>query len=396
MPTPVWLTGFEHGVVNINGGGLFDQVSGSPSAVTTAVRTGTYALEIAAAGAATMAAKTIGVNNIFVVTFYIRFIGSLPGADVELFTITASAGGALEFNYVNASTKFGMRYNAGTQQVSTNTIAADTWYRVDLRADFNSNPRTIDWQIDGVAETQASKAVAGSTGNQVRFGTTAAQTYTAHYDDVIVSVTSGDYPIGQNAVFKLSPDADGTHSPSTPDCIRGGGASPALISGSNTAFQYMDDVPLPSGASPTTDRINQDTVHATHYVEMLSENIGSFTYLGVSGILAYGGDSGTTNRGATILVRTDATEISVFGTPAAPADMSETSVFYKFAIVTPPGGGWTQAEINGLLWRIGYSSDVTPNPYWQGLMIEVATAPAVVSTRIKDPIMSAGMTPKKR
>jgi hypothetical protein len=35
---------------------------------------------------------------------------------------------------------------------------------------------------------------------------------------------------------------------------------------------------------------------------------------------------------------------------------------------------------NGLRARIGYSTDVTPNPYWDGLLLEVATGVSMPGT----------------
>ena len=56
--------------------------------------------------------------------------------------------------------------------------------------------------------------------------------------------------------------------------------------------------------------------------------------------------------------------------------MSESSMFYKSAIITAPGGGWTQSEINALYTRLGYSSDASPDPYWYNIMLEVAYSTA--------------------
>jgi hypothetical protein len=80
------------------------------------------------------------------------------------------------------------------------------------------------------------------------------------------------------------------------------------------------------------------------------------------------------DEGACIIKRSDDTEIAIWGSPAARADYSESSMFYKSAIITPPAGGWTQAEINALRARIGYSNDVSPVPYWENLLIEVASS----------------------
>jgi hypothetical protein len=49
-------------------------------------------------------------------------------------------------------------------------------------------------------------------------------------------------------------------------------------------------------------------------------------------------------------------------------------------ILAPAAATWTPATVNGLKARVGYSTDVTPNPYWDGLLLEVATATYVPGT----------------
>ncbi|HLQ48826.1 MAG TPA: hypothetical protein VK233_07615, partial [Candidatus Dormibacteraeota bacterium] len=53
---------------------------------------------------------------------------------------------------------------------------------------------------------------------------------------------------------------------------------------------------------------------------------------------------------------------------------------YASVIVAPASVPWTQAAVNGLLGRIGFSTDVTPNPYWDALLLEVATGTSVSGT----------------
>ena len=51
--------------------------------------------------------------------------------------------------------------------------------------------------------------------------------------------------------------------------------------------------------------------------------------------------------------------------------MNTTSLSYKAAVIGPTGGSWTRSELNGLAARVGYSSDTSPMPYWNALMVEV-------------------------
>ena len=375
MPTPVFITDWSHGVTpSTAGGGLASSITGTPTVVAApAGLSGSYALECNPSASAERWEKNY-TADVHVNRFYVR-VSSLPTVDAYFGGVRCTTGNYPFLGFNSATGKLAMRFGTSGAWTDSVTLVVNTWYQIDMRAIINTNPRTLDWQVDGAAQTQVSQAATASNTIGIRLGTQlASETWTAQFKRLIISNTSADYPIGDGEVVAPSPNADGTHSPATPDCIRGGGASPALISGSNLAYQYMDDVPFPSGASPTTDRINQDiaTSHVDHYVEMAFADLaGSSTVNGVIGLLAYGGDATQANNGGTVVVRNDATQVNIYGGAGAPADMSESTVFYKSTVVTAPGGGWTEAEVNALLMRIGYSTDITPNPYWQALMLEV-------------------------
>ncbi len=54
------------------------------------------------------------------------------------------------------------------------------------------------------------------------------------------------------------------------------------------------------------------------------------------------------------------------------ADMAGTTfrLAPRFSVLQPVQSTWSQASVNGLRWRIGYSSDVSPPPNWHSLLIE--------------------------
>ena len=54
--------------------------------------------------------------------------------------------------------------------------------------------------------------------------------------------------------------------------------------------------------------------------------------------------------------------------------MSVTTLSYEHKIVLDPSGGWTEAHVNALKGRVGYSTNVTTYPHWQSLLLEVAYA----------------------
>lgn len=382
LPTLVWCTGFEYGVVASSGASVFTNVSGTPTVQNSVVRSGGYSLFIDSPGGGTstnVRHNHAGTPQIAVTRGYIRIpTGGLPNANSTLLgwqILTAATTAGFQLSTLGVARAI---VGSGTAIVSSITLNLDQWYRIDMRLIITGTTWTLDWAVDGIEQTQATWVGQATTDSiqGLRIGSSSTTAvYKLYADDIALSETSADYPIGPGRAIKLSPIADGTHSPSTPDCIRGGAAAPALISGSNQAWQYMDDVPFPFGASPTTDRISKDlstTTHPAHYVEMTFEQLtGQLKINGVSGLLAYGGDSATANNGSTIAVNSAGTESSIYGTSATGADMSEITVFYKGAMVTAPAVGWNIQEVNALKMRLGYGNDVSPVPFWQALMFEI-------------------------
>src|SRR3990172_2005240 len=113
QPPPIFLTGFEDGVPPHNGPANFlydDAVTpGAMSIVTTPVHSGTYALQIAAAGLTTRTGWNFSSGEI-IARFYIRF-SSLPAATVGLAHVLTTSGTLLLFRYNQATGKFNVIWN---------------------------------------------------------------------------------------------------------------------------------------------------------------------------------------------------------------------------------------------------------------------------------------------
>jgi hypothetical protein len=60
--------------------------------------------------------------------------------------------------------------------------------------------------------------------------------------------------------------------------------------------------------------------------------------------------------------------------------MSFTSLRYVDVVVDPAASAWTVGAVNGLRAHVGASSDTNPNPYWDALLLEVATGIYVPGT----------------
>ena len=250
-------------------------------------------------------------------------------------------------------------------QAST-TISAGAWVRLDVRLVANTNPRTAAWQVDGVAQADVSFAGTASTVRALRLGSTVgADVYTVNFDDVMASATASDYPIGEGSVLPLRPDGVGTHNVPGSFLHDDGSAIDAAT------HQRLDDDPLTSSA----DYVRQQVAGAASYVELTLGDTSATCVTAVAGIVAYHSASSARNRGKSSIFD-GATERILFN-----GDMSEVGLFYRSAIVAR-AGGWTTAAVNGLRARIGYSTDVSPLPYWDALLLEVGTgvsAPATVT-----------------
>ena len=299
------------------------------------------------------------------IRLYLR-LASLPAADVaELLSVDAAAGNDLRIGYRASGSRLTIRFGNAAVTAASSSVNAGTWYRLGLRLTADTNPRTADWQIDGVPQTSISSVGAASVVNTLRFGSTVnADAYTANYDDVVISATAGDYPLGAGSVVALRPNGMGTSVTPGSFLHEDGSAIDA-----NTYIR-LDDDPL----STATDYVRQATIGPGDYVELTLADTAAACIAGVSAIVAYHA-AGTPVDNGKASIFDGATERIVFS-----GDMSQTALQYASVSVAPAAGSWTTSAVNALQARIGYSSDVTPNPYWDAVMLEVATGNSVPGT----------------
>lgn len=365
-PSPVLITGFEHGVVSAAGGAPFSAVAGTGLIPDTAVaRTGVYSLGIADPGAGANNASLPVAAPAAVVRLYLRF-ATLPAANVtELLRGDIASGNDLQLGYQSGTSRLTVRFGNAAATPASTPVSAGTWYRVDLQVVAGTNPRTAAWQIDGVDQPGISRSNGTSTVNTIRLGSTvAADAFDINYDDVMISATSGDYPLGSGTVVALRPAAVGT-SAGTGSFRHNDGSTI-----SSTTWQRLDDDPM----SSTAEYVRQQTLGTGDYVELTFDQTTTDCVTGVSALLAYHSAGTAANDGKTSIFDGSSERIVLDG------DMSVTSLRYVDLIVAPAASAWTVSAVNALQARIGYSSDVTPNPYWDALLLEVATGIYVPGT----------------
>ena len=362
MATLVYVEGFEHGVISASGGGLFSSITNAPTADATTRRTGAYSMRCYKTVAATcfVAFPTQPASQTYEVgRFYVR-IAAAPSVETGLLRWD-TAGGVSFYILLTAARAIKAQVIGGSAQTGP-TLALDTWYCIDFRLYCGGATYTIDWQVDGSAPTQAtlgSQVASTFSATATRFGSTASGTFDLYFDDVVISNATGDYPIGEGGVIGLSPNAAGTSNPGT---YIQDNAGNVVDDSTNPAYVELADVPF-NGAT----YIKQTELDTNLYAEVGFEDTAETIIQGAKAFLSYMSASASANNGQTRIRDSDGQETTVFSN-----DMSESASFYKSAIVLTPSGGWTTAHVNALKARVGYSSDATPDPYWQCLMIQVA------------------------
>ena len=380
MPTPTDFFGNEYGaLLSVQGGGLYFAIAGAPIVQSTIKHSGTYALRAELNGVNSVQYKVQASTTTFVGCAWFYF-NSLPNGTVRFMEIDNETVLNCWFEYLGASTNdIRASFEGNLPQTTGVTVTTGVWHRIDWKVVLSADPTTLDWAYDGIQQTQVTRAGTGTNiggikvGNMVNIGSAGQYCYV---DDVIYSVTAADFMAMNNiSVLGLVPTGEGTHNNAANVLEDGAGAD---INGTTVqAYPLIDDMPW---STTLNDRIQHNLLGAANYVEVVFTDISETTILAVKGYLEYAAAAAQGNTGATYIRLADTTEYSIYGTGAAPADMSETTAFFKSALLGPPGGGWTTAIVNGITLRIGRSGDATPDPWWEAVMLEYAYSSGATGT----------------
>lgn len=396
MPTLVYLEGFEHKTFSVlqfggSGTGIFDGSIANGAGITadtSVFRSGAVSARIATGGVATNFQRTIaGAPSILVISVAIR-LDSLPAADSEVFGVLTLGGiNPLRLRFRQSDSKWIGRLE--DVDIVGPTAVAGTWHQFDFSMVTTITPWVLGMQVDGTDFGTTTRATAGSTVTNIRFGTATTHTFTANYDDCVASTTLLDFPLGDLAVLSVVPTSDGTHNGGT-NTIEDNAGTDIVTPGYTTAYQLVDEWPANS-----TDYVQQAIVGAgTEYAEVNFADTTETTIHDVRALAALRAATTSTNDGETRIIDNSGTSTVVYN-----GDMSETAIHYKSVIVTRPGGGWTTTEFNALKARVGFSGDATPDPWWTALMLQYAVPyvpPPVGDTAIKDVIQSGGIIAFRR
>lgn len=371
MPTPVFCCGFECGA---NVGTSHTLLSGASTWNTdlSFVRSGLRSARLLATAQNVIVNVDYGSSqNIFVIRVYVYF-SSLPTADWSIcWTGHAGSPGAW-FKQSDSKIYAGITGAYGATGVSVTTGA---WYRIDVKVNASANPWTIDAKVEGTDCGQKTNAVAAATNTEFHLGHSGASTVDAYFDDLLVSNTNADYPLGAGFIKSYIPNGDGTHNVAGTNDFERTLTGTDIDNTTTTAWQLVSKRPLEGSAGEFINCIAPP--NATDYVECTFEDSGeSSAPRSVEAIIGRHGAAASPSNNLRVALRDSAgaTQADIFN-----GDNSETTLFSSRAhFATIPGGGaWTDAAFDALVFRV-YSSDPAPDSYLDSIMLEAEYAAAAI------------------
>jgi hypothetical protein len=391
MATPIFCCGFECGQI----GGATPTLGRhwgvgtgtAPTIDTGTVRSGARSLRCTAAAGTAVAPSLTYTDGSVVGRVYLRF-ASLPTADTYVLKFSGGEG----LRYAIADSK--LYCHAGAVDGATGvSVTTNTWYRLDVRLDKGTFK--LDAQVDGTALGDVDFSAGAQT--TISLGVIETATADIYYDDVILSQTLADYPLGAGEVFHFVPTADGTHNVAGTADFRRTLTATDILNATTTAFQLVDDVPLESGAS--VDWITMlAPPNATDYVECIfgpAPGISAPT----TGprfveVIAAIHQAGTGAGNMEIRMNDNGTLDAMYSATGVAGIVTITYKRKGYAVAIAGGGAWViggggNGDFTDLRVRFGSPAalDVNPDQFFDCIMIEAEFAPAVVVERLPTAIL---------
>lgn len=256
-------------------------------------------------------------------------------------------------------------------EVTIHTPTAGSWYWYSVSWDWSANPnvstvRVYDSNNLLVAIATRSGAVAADTATGAFYGYSAAgHGFDLNIDSYVLTDTYA--PVSPRKVQLLTP-SNGTHSFTANDFQNQ--ASTNLTTASDIAA-LVDEFP-PS----ISDFVKQVVIRATGYCEFIFSDL-STTGLNAAEFVQIGIAShpvGTANANTSIVRLNDSGTIT--SEPLTDMTFAADTLEYHitgYNAAPSTSSSWTDALVNSLAARWGYSDDVTPPPALDGIWLEVVS-----------------------
>lgn len=391
MATVVVFTGFEYGTAAGVGTGtagqrVWDGITGTAGtdvdvvAGTPTGGVGSYVGQVALTGKNFFwDTNTLGASQTDLVVSMRFRLTVLPTGDTDVISMDrAGTTDAAGFFY-KASTGQLVAWIGASSQASAATLSVNTWYTLQWKYNCLNASNTLDWQLDGVAGTQVTGGAA-STIARLAIGNRSAGSGTAQYDDVVASVTGADHPLAVHQVRMLIPDTGGT----TTEI--GAANSTARFVTNNTIdathnsadiLAAISEVPPTIGASASG--VAQRVVGSTEAVgiPMTTYTLAAGETLAASRVILCGWANGTLANNLGVRVHNGTSETTLTpGNTASSFTNSTTAPDWYGKLYT---GATTQAHIDAMVVRIGYSTDISPQPGAHAVYVELLIASSGVA-----------------
>jgi hypothetical protein len=326
--------------------------------------------------AVTVASFGVGLT---VARFRVKFT-TLPNASTPIWSPSGDPTTGVELTSVDSGNAF-ISAKANDVLGATGVPIMDgIAYCIDVRINQTANPWLVDVQVNGISCGQASVATAADTAaKQFRLGfrTGIGLTADALFDDVLISTTSADFPIGPGYVNHFVPTADGAHNIAGTADFQRGNSGTDILNATTTAFQLIDDVPLPSGTVDEADNVRAVAPpNATDYVECVFGPAAGITTpvvapRAVEAILAH--HQIATQTGQMVVELNDNGTIDTIFDTGAAAGVTTYRYARKHYVAGPAGawviGGGGNGDFTDLRCRFR-SPDPAPDQCLDAIMLE--------------------------
>lgn len=367
---PESLTGFEHARKGYSNDNYMPSGTGV-SIDTAAVRSGAASLRVAAAGVPGNEWRLWQTQMTRTGSARVALrLASLPEANVAqllaLDTAYHAPRSAARVGYDAASGRLELTLQSASGNATTvlasQPAVAGAWHVIDLAYDVSSATHGARWRIDGVEQEAASVAAAGAEYlYRVELGTNTSDRFVANYDDVMLTTSAGDYPLGDGRVQVLKPNGMGKSAGAAN--LRDDDGSPIDA----LSWTRLDEIP----ATSTLDFIQQVKASSTSYAEITFEDTAAMCIRAVRAYFTTHSEATNNPSNAKLSVFDGAREMVVDSGDWA----ANVAVSRDYSNSLMPASRWSQAAVNGLVARFGYATDVKPVPILDGVLLEYEVVP---------------------
>lgn len=314
-------------------------------------------------------------GRVFVDSFWFKFPTSLPAVDFNIWICIGTGGGNDAFIKFLQSTGGLQAVLGASTQLGPTGIVANAWHHIDIRVDMTTSPNTLDWRVDGVAQTSISLAVAGQDLLNVGFSSdNATQNGTIDIDDGVPSMTAADYPLGKHKIIQLVPDTGSTTTEistanSTARMITNS-AIDATHNSANILAALSEVPPLLGGSASGLGQRVSGTGLACEIPMTTYTLVGGETVTAVRAVLcAWAANASAAANTLGLRAWNGSAETTLFAAAAYAGQNSSTAPAW---ICKMYSGVTDQTTLNALALRVGYSGDISPLPGIHAAYAQVA------------------------